>query len=239
MTALRRAALFLLAFLLLLIVFAPLRFALDRIGAARLGLAAAEIGGTVWSGRMTDASFHKVRLGDLRVGLRPLPLLLGRTRLVLETLDRPGRGVLIRGGGRSGVSDATMTVPLELPEAPVPLRGELKLRDVSVIFRDGACEEARGRVATDLLVRNAEFLQWQGPELSGEIACRGDAVLIPLRGARAGSDVSAALSLEATGRYRLQTRVVTQDLALATALVLAGFQRSPEGLTRVDAGQFR
>ena len=237
MTAIRRLILFLLAFGVLLIAFAPLQFALQRGGAGRQGLAAAEAQGTVWSGRLSRASFRGVQLGDVHVGLRPLPLLLGRSRLVVETLSAPGRAVLVREGDRSGVTDATLTVPIQLTRGPVPLRGELRLQDVSLLFRDGTCERAEGRVVTDLLSRNADFLQWQGPELSAEIACRGRAAFVPLRGAGNGTEVSALVSIEADGRYRLETRVVTQDVGLATALVLAGFQRRPEGLTRFDGGR--
>jgi general secretion pathway protein N len=237
-TALRRAALFLVALAVLLVAFAPLRLALDRAKVAERGLSAAGVQGTVWSGRLSAASFRGVRLGDLAVRLRLAPLLLGRTQLVLETLERPGRAVLISGGGGGGLNDATLSVPIDLSQGPVPLRGELRLQDVTVLFRDGGCETAEGRVVTDLLTRNAEFLQWQGPELSAEIACRGRALLIPFRGRRDGTDVSASMTVDAAGRYRLETRVVTSDLSLAGALALAGFQRRPEGLTRVDQGRF-
>lgn len=237
MTALRRLALFLLALAVLLIAFAPLRFALDRIDADRRGLAAAEVEGTIWSGRLLDASYRGVRLGDVQARLRALPLLLGRSQLVLETLNGPGRAVLISGAGRSGLTDVTATLPFALTRGPVPLRGELRLEDVNVLFRDGDCQTASGRVVSDLLTRNAEFLQWQGPELSAQIACRGRSVLIPFRGARDGTEVNAILTFEADGRYRLESRVITPDLTLGAALALAGFERRPEGLTRVDAGR--
>lgn len=237
MTGFRRLALFLLAFALLLLALAPLRFALDRIGASEAGLAAARVDGSVWSGRLDSASFRGVQLGDVTLGLRPLPLLLGRSRFVLETLGAPGRAVLVREGSRVGLTDATLTLPIQLTRGPVPLRGELRLQDVTVLFKGSACEEAGGRVVTDLLSRNGDFLQWQGPELSAEIACRGRTVLIPLRGARDGTEVNGTMSIEADGRYRLETRVVTGDLGLATALVLAGFRRRPNGLTRFNAGR--
>lgn len=242
MTAVRRAALFAAALLLMLVAFAPLRFALDRIDAPRLGLASAEVEGTVWSGRMRNASFHGVRLGDVHVGLRPLPLLLGRSRLVVETGEdgaAPGRAVLARAGRRSGIIEATLSVPVGFSQAAVPLQGELRLQGVTAMFKGGACEEARGRVVTDVLARNADFLQWQGPELAGEVVCRGDTLVLPLRGARDGTEVDATISLEADGRYRLQSRVITRDPALASALTLAGFRGGRDGLYRVDAGRFR
>jgi general secretion pathway protein N len=237
-TALRRTGLFLTALAVLLIAFAPLRLALDRAKLVQRGFAAAEVRGTVWAGRLGAASFRGVRLGDLAVRLQPAPLLLGRTQLVLEMLDRPGRAVLISGSGSAGLQDATLSVPIDLSQGPVPLRGELRLQNATVLFGESGCKTAEGRIVTDLLTRNAEFLQWQGPELSAEIACRGRALLIPFRGRRDGTDVSASMTVEADGRYRLETRVVTSDLALAGALALAGFQARPEGLTRVDQGRF-
>jgi general secretion pathway protein N len=242
LTALRRAALFAAALVAMAVLFAPLRFALDRIDASRLGLAAAEVEGVVWSGRMRSASFHGLQLGDVHVGLRPLPLLLGRSRLVVETGENgpaPGRAVLVGEGRRSGVTDATLSLPLVFSQAAAPLRGEMRLQDVTVLFDGTACDKAGGRVVTDVLARNAEFLQWQGPELAGEVGCRGDSVVLPLRGARDGTDVSATVSVGSDGRYRLQTRVVTRDPALASALTLAGFRGGPEGLNRVDSGRLR
>jgi len=239
--ALRRAALFAAALLVLLAVFAPLRFALDRLGLERQGLAAADVRGTVWSGRLVGASWRGLQLGDAAVGLQPLPLLLGRTRLTLETGaggPSPGRAVLVRAGGTAGVEDATLDLPVRLLNTPVPLRGELRVQDASVLFRDGACLRAEGRVATDLLQRSAEFLQWQGPELSGRLACRGGALVLPLTGARDGTQVSTDLRLEGDGDYRLDTRVLTSDLGLGAALALAGFERRADGLARVDQGRW-
>jgi general secretion pathway protein N len=238
-TGLRRLALFLLAFALLLIACVPLRFALNHIGAPEAGLSAAKVEGAVWSGRLESASFRGVQLGDVDVSLRPLPLLLGRSRMIVETVEAPGRAVLVRDGARAGVTEATATAPIRLTRGPAPLSGQLRLQEVAVLFREGACETAEGRVTTDILSRNADFLQWQGPELTAQIACRGRALLVPFRGARDGTEVNATLSIEANGRYRLETRVITGDAAFATALALAGFQRRPEGLTRFDAGRLR
>jgi hypothetical protein len=201
------------------------------------GLAAAETEGTVWSGRLNEASFRGVRLGDLHVGLKFAPFLLGRSHLVLETLDRPGRAVVRKEGRRLALADATLTVPMNLGNGVIPLQGELRLQDITVVFRDGSCETAQGRVVSDLLTRNAQLLQWQGPELSAEIACRGRGVVVPLRGSSAGTEVNATLSFEADGAYRLETRVTTADPALASALPLAGFQRGAGGLIRIDAGR--
>lgn len=240
MTALRRGALFAAALLVLLVVFVPLRWGLERLGLERQGLSAAEVRGTIWSGRLVGASWRGLQLGDAHVGLRPLPLLLGRTRMVLEIGaggPNPGRAVLVRGGGVTGIRDATLSAPVQLVNAPLPLRGELRLSDVTVLFRDGRCAEAEGRVATDLLQRSADFLQWQGPELSGSLACRAGALTAPLSGARDGTQVNAGLQLSPGGAYRLDTKVLTSDLSLGSALTLAGFQRRADGLARVDQGR--
>ena len=241
MTAIRRAALFAAALLVLLVVFAPLRWAMDRLGLEDQGLSAAEVRGTVWSGRLTGASWRGLHLGEAHVGLRPLPLLLGRTRMVIETDEggpNPGRAVLVRGGGVSGLTEATLNVPVQLMNAPLPLQGQLRMAGVTVLFRDGRCEQAQGRIATDILQRSAEFLQWQGPELSGSLACRGGALVAPLAGARDGTEIRAGFQVTGSGAYRLDSRVLTSDLTLATALTLAGFQRRSDGLARVDEGRF-
>lgn len=240
MTALRRAGLFAAAFLLLLIAFAPLRWAMGRLGLEREGLAAAQVRGTIWAGRLTQASYRGLQLGDADVGLQLLPLLLGRTRLTVETGaggPAPGRAVLIRGGGLRGVENATLIVPVQLLQTPLPLQGELRLSDATVLFRNGACHEAQGRVATDLLQRSAAFLQWQGPELSGELACRGSAIVAPLSGARDGTEISVTFRLDPNRAYRVDTRVLTSDLTLGAALALAGFDRRADGFVRVDQGR--
>lgn len=239
MTPLRRGALFAVAFVLLLIVFAPLRFALDRAQLGTRGLSAAEVTGTIWSGELRGASYQGLALGDARVGLRPLPLLVGRVRLAVETLGgpAPGRAVMVSGGGRDGIVDANLVAPVQMLNAPLPLLGDLRLEDVAVVFRDGACERASGRVTTNILQRSAGFLQWQGPELAGELTCRGRSLAAPLTGARDGTRVALTLRFEGDGRYRADTRVLTVDPALGSALGLAGFQPGVDGLMRVDQGR--
>ena len=73
-------AVFGLATLLVLLAVAPLSLVLgDRAAAA--GLSAAEVSGTVWRGRLSDAAYRGLRLGDVGLGVRPLSLLAGCPRL--------------------------------------------------------------------------------------------------------------------------------------------------------------
>ena len=77
-------------FVAALIVAFPLRLALGWSGAGERGVTARAVEGTVWAGLVGDLRLGALPLGDLAVGLRPLPLLIGRREFSLERLAAGG-----------------------------------------------------------------------------------------------------------------------------------------------------
>ncbi|MEH6677432.1 type II secretion system protein N [Phenylobacterium sp.] len=89
-------AVFGLATLLVLLAVAPLSLVVgDR--AAKAGLSATEVSGTVWRGRLADAAYRGLRLGEVRLGVSPLSLLAGRPRLGFKGEAAAGAARLGRG----------------------------------------------------------------------------------------------------------------------------------------------
>src|SRR5690606_22140697 len=72
------------SFALALLVLAPLQLVLPRLSPPP-GLSAAGVEGGLWRGTLRQAQWRGAALGDLRLGLSPLPLLTGRRRLWLRS----------------------------------------------------------------------------------------------------------------------------------------------------------
>lgn len=87
----RLLAVFGAAFLVMAILFTPLRMALGWLDADRAGLAAERVDGSIWGGTLHAASFRGLPLGDVRARL---DLLAGGLRVETALGDgvvRPGR----------------------------------------------------------------------------------------------------------------------------------------------------
>jgi general secretion pathway protein N len=149
----------------------PLRLVLMLGG----GLAAAGVQGSVWQGRLDDAQWGGMALGDLEVALSPASVL----RLAPEMrLDGPQLSGALRLGGAPGVVGVQgRAQPLTPGLAAWQLEG-LTLR----FGRDG-CEEAGGRVT----------LRMGGDVLAGVPRCAGDVAELAL--ARPDGVVVSALRI--------------------------------------------
>jgi general secretion pathway protein N len=215
-----RRTLFLTMFALAMLALLPLRLVLGWAGLDDQGFAAREVRGSVWSGRLSEARFGELALGDLDARVSPLALLIGRARVALES--RSGNaalsGTVELSRNRAGVIGATGPIEPGGAFAPFPVTA-LNLDEVSVRFVDGACEAAEGRVRAEI---SGTFLGATLPgAVSGTARCDGGALLLPLVSA-AGTE-GAALRLWADGRYRAELTLVPGDPAVATRLDSAGF----------------
>ena len=126
----RRMRIILLLIVLLgLLLFLPMRVALGLSGLERLGVAARDVRGTVWSGRIDQLMLGDMPMGSVRAGLSPLALLTGRARFNIartKGLADDISGALTVGFGRIGVDDVTGAVPLGRTFAPLPIAGDSK-----------------------------------------------------------------------------------------------------------------
>ena len=216
-----RRTLFLAMFVVAMLALLPLRLVLGWAGLDDQGFAAREVRGSVWSGRLSEARFGDLALGDLDARASPLALLIGRARVALESRSGSAQalsGTVELSRNRAGVIGATGPIEPGAAFAPLPVTA-LNLDEVSVRFVDGACEAAEGRVRAEIA---GTFLGAALPgAVSGTARCDGGALLLPLVSA-AGTE-GAALRLWADGRYRAELTLVPSDPAVATRLDTAGF----------------
>lgn len=224
-----RTTLFLALFVAALIAFLPLQLVLGWAGVAEQGLTARAARGSMWSGRLTEARFGDVALGDLDARLSPLPLLLGRARIALRSRGAEGPPPRIAADvtvsrHAIGLDDANASVPVGAAFAPLPIT-QIDLAGVSVRFVDGVCERAEGRV-TAVLGGSLGGVPL-ARALAGPARCEGGALLLALAG-QAGVE-QATLRLMADGRYRAELSLGAADPAQVPALEAAGFVSGPQG----------
>lgn len=222
------------AVLAALLLTLPLRLALGALGLPEDGLTARAAEGSVWSGRLVEARISGVPLGDLDVGLHPLPLLAGRARLGFA---RPGARADEAGDGDGathgrvtvsrhilGLDGATLRLPVARLLAPLPVR-VLALGDASARFRDGVCEAADGLVRAELAGAIGGVTLPGG--FSGTARCDAGALLLPL--ASQSGEERLALRLLGAGRYRIAVTLRPADAAAQARLTAAGFVKAPDG----------
>jgi general secretion pathway protein N len=230
-------ALFLALFVAALIVFMPLRLALGWFGFGDQGLTARSVSGTIWGGRLTQARFGDLGIGDLSAGLSPWPLFVGRARVDLAAREGSVGPRLTGAVGVTrhsfGVDDLTASLPTGRIFAPLPVTA-LDLEEASARFTDGACERAEGRVRATLSGDVSGIAV--PPTLSGTMRCDGEALLIPLASA-AGTEGST-VRLFQDGRYRADLTLNPSDPAAGEKLRLAGFGQTGQGWQLSIDGRF-
>ena len=234
--ATRRRTLFMALFALAILAFLPMRLALGWAGLDGQGFTAREVTGSLWDGRLVEARFGDIALGDLDAGVSPLALLIGRARVALETRSTdPARrlsGAVEIGRNRASVIGATGPLTPGNAFAPLPVTA-LDLDDVTVRFIDGACEQAEGRVRASLA---GNFLGQTLPgALSGGARCDGGALLLPLT---SGAGEGVNLRLWPDGRYRAELTLVPSDPTVAARLDAGGFVANGAARTFAVEGRF-
>lgn len=233
----RPAALFGAMLLIGLLLFLPMRLALGWFGVGEQGLTARRVSGSIWGASLSEARFGDLVLGDLSARLSPLPLLIGRARVALigpETAAAPPvRAAVFVSRHLIGVDDATGSFPTGRIFAPLPVT-TLQLDDVTIRFRDGACEAAEGRVQATLGAAAAGIALPAG--IAGNVRCDRGALLLPLA-SQAGTE-AIALRVEGDGRYRAELSIQPTDPLLGQRLEAAGFVATPNGYRLSVEGRF-
>lgn len=196
----RRLALFAILFLGALILFLPLRLALDGSG-----IAAREAAGSMWAGTLKEARIGPALLGDLDARLSPFALLTGRIRLaVARPSAAPDRftGAFDLSRHRRAIESATGLVSVESGFGALPVTS-LELTDLTIRFRDGECDRAQGMVRANL---SGEAVGLILPSsLAGAARCDRGAVLIPLGGGSGTEQID--LRLFGDGRWEARAAV--------------------------------
>ena len=217
-------ALFVLFLLAALAAFLPLRAITEMTGAGR----DAAVFGTVWNGHVQGLVAGPRRLGDIAVALRPAGLVSGRAEFDWS-IDDPalgGTGQASAGAGGYRITDARLVMT---PAAFVTLPGGLlSPQDAAslvvdrIVWRDGGCAEAAGRVRSDALYAMGQRLGADLPALDGTLTCRGGDLVAEMNGQSADATVSAEIRLNADGVSGL-ARVETGSRDAAAMLQAGGF----------------
>lgn len=200
----------------------PLRLA---IGLSGPGITAREVRGPVWWGHVYGLAVGPVYLGDVDAAVSPVQLFVGRVRF--DLWRKTGQaddisGAWSEGFNQRGLDDVTGTVPLGGAFAPLPLN-VLELEDVTAHFAGDTCAKAEGRVRARIAGQYAGLNLSQG--LSGEVACDGQALLLPLVSQTGMERLS--LRFWRDGRYTAQIAVKAGDNPNIAALGAAGL--TPQG----------
>ena len=222
-----RASLVLGFLLVWLIVLMPLKAVVLLAGPAGYS----DVYGTVWDGRVYDLRLQGQTVREARVRLRPAGLLTGQLSLDWQIEDDSlrGRGRADWSGGRVRLTGTDFSVALDrldAPDLPGLVGGERVQGRISELdWRNGTCRAAAGEVRTGALTG------FDGPVLTGQLACRDEALLVAFEGR---SDRLALDGEAVFGAQALDWRVTAQTgmSDMAEMLALAGFEREGEAWQR-------
>ncbi|KAB7644391.1 type II secretion system protein N [Polymorphobacter fuscus] len=187
----------------------PLRLVLGSSG-----IVADDVSGSVWRGRIANARWHGIDLGDLDT----------RARLWPPAMDFAGpvlRGRLTP----TGVADLSGTIE-DIEGLPL---AQIAVDNVTVLLDRAGCTSARGEVAV-----YAQPLPQLGA-FSGPLRCETGvlrAALTPEQG-----DAHLDLSLTADRRYRAVLTVDSLPAMARMLLIAAGFEATSTGVALSREGQ--
>lgn len=241
MTRERLSVLFLVALTMWSLALLPLRLVLQPWGPAQApidanrdapvkprGIAALDVSGSLWHGRVRGASWRGLELGDMSVALQPWPLLVGVRRFELRTPDLSG--AILR-GRIDGIEQVTGGITLDRIEPMPRLQLAIHLRSFSLTFSQGGC-----RVAGGTLWIEAQVAGRNDPiTLRGRPTCVDGQARIVLQ-SRGTPQVEATMHITGNGNYRLRTVVRDSKGGAKPGLQLAGFEPAAAGLSRVNEG---
>lgn len=210
----------LLAALLGLIVFFPLRLAIDLTTGEDSAISAQQVGGTVWDGRIGELGLKGQPLGTFDVSARLLPLLLGHIELDatrLDTGDGPLSARLVTGGGREGIIAANGRLAIRDLVSPLPLEA-LDLTGVTILFDDGRCSKAQGAVA----LQPSFAAPIVAESLTGTLSCGDDGRAVATFASQRGGH-RVLLNIDAQGGIEAEARTRGAPPAVAVALQVFGY----------------
>ncbi len=210
----------------LLLIF-PLRVALVMVDTP---ITAPFVGGFLWGGRIVDARLGGLPLGDLRAGLSPLDLLIGRARI---WIDGQFKGAVVSTFSGSGVDIEALNLPVSRGFGAVTLR-QVDISSARIRFNGRTCSEASGRV--QLTLAPSPLLGNQAGRYTGSLQCDGDGVSSLLVSQSAMERL--ALRIGSNGGYTATLVVKAQDDATAAALRAAGFRDTAGGFSARLSGTF-
>lgn len=192
-------------FIIGLVAFAPLSFILKTAGANDRGFSWTSVEGTLSGGSITGLKAGPDLLGDARLKLKPASLLALGIEYEFDWAGPAGHGdgsVATFATGTTELRNFAIELDFSaLDGAAAWIRqsgGKARLDGDIIRFRKGRCETANGRAWSDALTRNSAVLGSGWQDLTGNLSCENDWLLIPLR-----SESPLGTQLDAAARYRL------------------------------------
>lgn len=217
------------AFVLLLVVLAPVQLLTGRLTESGAPLSASRAEGTVWRGRLENARLGPKVFGDLKLALSPLALLAGRFEVdVRGAASRGERARLLLSGKTRGARGVQLAAPVDLTRAGLPLAGTLTTDKVAAVFRQGRCVEAGGRLR--LRIESAGVLQ--GAALDGAATCEAGAWVATLRGPTTIGQASLVARVSGNGRLHARFAIAATDPMIVQQLTAQGFVVDATGVAR-------
>lgn len=231
----KRTALLAGAFALFFVAFlaasTPLGFFMRAAGMIDAGLAFDRAEGTVWRGALIGAQWRERPLGDVRLAVKPLSLLIGRVDLdfSFEGDGVSGRGALSAGVfGRVALKDAEIRADLNRFEfnepEPLAVTGAFSADISRLVFSRRGCVAADVAAWTDILAQSARALDYSGPALQARGYCRDGGIVLPFVGRDDDEEISLTLTFDRNYRYRLYSEVRTENARLDVVLPQFGFR---------------
>lgn len=215
---------FVLLLIAALVVFMPLRAVSAATGVGR----DAAVFGSVWNGHVQGLAAGPRRLANADVTMRPASLLTGRAVFdwTVEDSALRGSGRAAAGFGSQRLSDVRLSLTpaafMTLPGGLISPQDAASVVAERVVWRDGQCVEAEGRVRSDALYALGQRLGADLPALDGVLACREGALAILLSGEARDATVSADILLNGESMV-LTARAETQSPDVAAVLQANGF----------------
>ncbi len=221
----------LISFLAVLLAIFPLRVALALAG--DLPLTARSVQGSIWSGRLVDATLDGIPIGSFDTRFQAGQLFKGRAAIALSSLggERAEAIVYASVGGR-GVDKLEANLSTPGAFAPLPL-DSLELRTVALRFEGANCAQASGQVKVNLIPKLGPVAL--GQTMLGTLRCDGNAVALALSSQSGFEKLS--LRFMPDGQYSSRLIMNPQQDTDRVALLAAGFKESQAGLTFELAGR--
>lgn len=204
----------------------PLSVVLWFADAAKAGVSARTVDGTVWNGRILDASVSGTHLGDVGLRLLTTDLLIAKLRFQLSGLSaQPVSGEAYAGPTSRGVRNLDARVTLDGGLRLLGLNAA-QLTGLSVEFRDGKCVEASGQITANL--SEGPLARATGPQLSGPASCDKGRLSLRLTDPQSKAVLTIEDLERTTASYALILR--PSDALDKAALLTIGFRDTPVGL---------
>ena len=231
------SVLFVLVLIATLIVSAPLSYVLDKSGLRGIGLNWASAHGSVFKGEVTGLRFGPQPIGIVKLDAQFGALLKGRLkyRFELQGVAGVGVGAVTLGRNQFELSglDAEISVSnlVGIANEVRAANGIATVQGGTLKLKNGLCETAAGEISTDLLSKFAtEQYNRTAGELSGDVSCDGEMVLLQMSGALEATDtVSLHVRAGLAEVSSVQVQVQTDDPVLEAGLATYGFQAQADG----------